>query len=35
MHPAVTRFFAAVGRRVLIWIVFVAVVTVIRHAMHH
>ena len=36
MHPAVTRFCAAVGRRVLIWLAVMVVVGVIRHlAAHH
>lgn len=36
MHPAVTRFAAAVGRRVLIWLVFIVIVTLIRHYfLHH
>ena len=35
MHPALTRFFAAVGRRVAIWFVAILVITVIRSFMHH
>ena len=36
MHPALVRFFAAVGRRVLVWLAFILVVTLIRHfVLHH
>jgi hypothetical protein len=33
MHPVVTRFAAAVGRRVLLWFAVMVVIGVIRHLM--
>lgn len=37
MHPAVVRFMAGVGRRVLLWVVAALVIAAIRHAFrgHH
>jgi hypothetical protein len=35
MLPAVTRFAAAVGRRLLVWVTVVAIITVVRHLLAH